>query len=37
MQSAEPKVPKATGASLAALILRVQIVVRGVGECRNYT
>lgn len=37
MQSAEPKAPKATGASLAALILRVQIVVRGVGECRNYT
>lgn len=37
MQSAEPKAPKATGASLAALILRVQVVVRGVGEGRNYT
>lgn len=36
MQSAEPKAPMGTGASLAALILRVQIVVGGVGECSNY-
>ena len=35
-QSAEPKARKGTGASLTALILRVQIVVGGVGECSKY-